>query len=229
MKVLGSDFDNTLYFLNDEELTKKNVEAIKKFMSLGNIFFIITGRTYMEIEKDLKKTQVPYTYLVCGDGAMIFDENRNCIQRIKLSKEISKKAVEILKEEGYEPYFEDGFKITNKIEDCIKISAVYKNKKDAIKIAKRLNKELDVYAYASSAHVNINNSTNHKKLGVDRLISYAKLPKNKIHLIGDDVNDYEMLESYQGATLTKHNEKLDTLNIEKYETLYKYVEYLLNN
>ena len=124
---------------------------------------------------------------------------------------------------------ENGFEITDRIEDCIKISTLYKNKKHAIKISKRLNKELEVYAYASSAHINVNNIVNHKKMGVERLISYANLPKNKIYLIGDDVNDYEMLEAYNGVTITKHNKELDQLGLKSYNTLHEYIEHLLNN
>ena len=42
MKILASDFDNTIYYLDDKEKNKKNVAAIKKFISQGNIFCIIT-------------------------------------------------------------------------------------------------------------------------------------------------------------------------------------------
>ena len=44
MKILASDFDNTIYYLEDKEKNKKNVSAIKKFINQGNIFCIITGR-----------------------------------------------------------------------------------------------------------------------------------------------------------------------------------------
>ena len=53
MKILASDFDNTIFFQNDEEITQKNVNAIKRFMKEGNIFCLITGRTYMDIKNEL--------------------------------------------------------------------------------------------------------------------------------------------------------------------------------
>ena len=50
MKILASDFDNTIYFLDDEEKNIRNSEAIKKFISQGNIFCIITGRNYSDLK-----------------------------------------------------------------------------------------------------------------------------------------------------------------------------------
>ena len=49
MKVLASDFDLTLY-VNDLEIVKKNVEAIRRFMKQGNLFGIVTGRNYSGIK-----------------------------------------------------------------------------------------------------------------------------------------------------------------------------------
>ena len=80
MKVLASDFDNTIFFLEDELKTKNNVEAIRKFIINGNIFCLITGRTYMEIKEELNRLNLPYSYLICGDGALIFDNLDFCAE-----------------------------------------------------------------------------------------------------------------------------------------------------
>ena len=37
MKILASDFDETIYYLDDPVKTDDNVEAIKRFVSAGNI------------------------------------------------------------------------------------------------------------------------------------------------------------------------------------------------
>ena len=46
MKIIASDFDNTIYFLDDNEKNKKNINVIQKFISKGNKFIIVTGRNY---------------------------------------------------------------------------------------------------------------------------------------------------------------------------------------
>ncbi len=65
MVVLASDFDDTLYILDNEEVNMKNAEAIKRFVRLGNSFCIITGRNYTDLKQELIKYDIPYTYLIC--------------------------------------------------------------------------------------------------------------------------------------------------------------------
>ena len=55
MKILASDFDNTIYFPDNDELTKDNIESIKKFITKGNIFCVITGRNYTDLKVYLNK------------------------------------------------------------------------------------------------------------------------------------------------------------------------------
>lgn len=230
MKILGSDFDNTLYFLDDEEKTRKNIEAVKRFIAKGNIFCIITGRTYLEIKEDLIKLGLPYTYLVCADGALIFDSTDYCLKKINLDREVVEKTVKILKENGYDPYLEDGYNITTNPDDCIKVSSLYATtKEDGIRVAKLISKELNVYTYASRKHVNVNNPLNDKKQAIIRLAEVASLNPTKFHVIGDDINDYEMLEAFDAATVERHNPMLDKLNLPVYKTLADYIDYLMSH
>ena len=229
MKILGSDFDNTIYFLEDSEKTNKNVESIKNYVSKGNIFIIITGRTYSEIKSDLNKIDIPYTYLICGDGALIFDSTDYCLSSTKISKELVEQVTLYMQERGYKPYLEDGYNITTNPDDCIKVTSLYAtNKEDGIKLSNEINKKFNLYAYASRNHVNVNNPINNKKEAILRLIEIANLNKNDIHVIGDDINDYEMLEYFNGVIINKHNPILDNLNLPSYETISDYIEEILS-
>ena len=58
MRIIASDFDNTIFFMKDDEKNQKNITAIKKFIDLGNIFIIITGRNYKDLKKDLEKYDI---------------------------------------------------------------------------------------------------------------------------------------------------------------------------
>ena len=230
MKILCSDFDNTLCFENDETKTKKNIKAIEKFISDGNIFCIITGRTYKEIKPDLIKLSVPYTYLVCADGARILDSEDNCLEELNLGKETAEKVFQILKENGYEPYFESGDNYTTTISDCIKVYAPYiTTKEDGIKMIKKISQEVNVYAYGSGRHININNIKNNKKDALLRLAKVAKLNPSEFHVIGDDINDYEMLGCFNSATVEKHHPILDEYNLPVYKSLSDYIEYIMSN
>ena len=73
MHIIASDFDRTLY-VEDENVLKMNIQAINKFISKGNTFIIITGRMYTDIKLLLDKYNINYTFLICEDGAKIFNE-----------------------------------------------------------------------------------------------------------------------------------------------------------
>ena len=229
MKVLASDFDNTLFFPDDKIITNKNVEAIKQFVIQGNIFCLITGRSYMEIKEELVKLELPYTYLVCADGAMIFDSTDYCLKTVKLNKEVVHKVNELLKEKGYNPYLEDGYNITTNLDDCIKIAAEYTDKELATKTVEEINKNYNVYAYLSRKHINVNHITNNKKEAILRVAEVANISPYDFNVIGDGINDYEMLQTFNGGLVKKYSPVLNKLNLPIYNSLYEYIDFLLKN
>lgn len=230
MKVLGSDFDNTIFFLNDPIQTKKNIDAINKFREKGNIFCLITGRTFKETKDIIKELNLSFDYLVCADGAMIFNKDLECIKINTLDQDVALKAIKILKDNDYEPYIENGYEITDTVVDCIKISAEYsKDKEDAIRVAKILNDTLDVYAYASRVHVNVNNPRNHKRQAVIDLSKIINIPLDNFYVIGDSINDYEMIEAYNSAVVKNYNKELESLHPKVCESVAEYIEELMKN
>ena len=51
-KAVASDFDNTIYYLDDEEKNLENAKAIQEFVHQGNCFCIITGRNYSDLKNN---------------------------------------------------------------------------------------------------------------------------------------------------------------------------------
>ena len=100
------------------------------------------------------------------------------------------------------------------------------DKEAAIKISKQISEELNVYAYASRKHININNIKNDKEQALLRLAEVANLNPKDFYVIGDDVNDYEMLESFKAAIVEKHNPMLDKFHLPVYKTLSEYIEHI---
>lgn len=228
MKVLGSDFDNTIFFLNNPIQTKKNVDAINKFRQEGNIFCLITGRTFMETKDIVKELNLSFDYLVCADGAMIFNKELKCIKLKTLDQDIALKAIKILQDNEYEPYIENGYEITNTVVDCIKISAEYcKDKEDAKRVVKILNDTLDVYAYASRIHINVNNPQNHKRQAVIELSKIINVSLDDFYVIGDSINDYGMIEAYNSAVVKKYNKELEILHPKVCESVEEYIQELM--
>ncbi len=107
MKLLVSDYDQTLT-VGD---INKNIEMISKFVKKNNYFVIATGRNYKSIMNEIKKLEIPYQFLICNDGSIIFDKNNKEIYRNNLGKEkhllfeyLKKKVANLKIDDGYEYY-----------------------------------------------------------------------------------------------------------------------------
>lgn len=228
MKILASDFDKTL-FIENEEVFNKNILAIKKFITQGNIFCIITGRNYSHVKEDLNKYKIPYSYLICADGAKIFNNVDYCIKTNLLDSNKILQIKEILEQNNCEYYLDDGYNQTTNIHDCIKVVGIIKEKSQANTILTEIKQKLSVYIYLSTEHINITDIDVNKCNSLKELLNLEKLSENDLYVIGDEVNDIEMLQTFKGAIMKEHNPILDKLNKREYNTLYEYIEELSKN
>ena len=229
MKILASDFDETIFFLNDEEKNKRNIEAIQKFISQGNIFCIITGRNYSDLKYYLTKYNIPYTYLICEDGAKIFNNVDYCIETVLLNPNDIKNIIPVLEENKFDYYLDDGYNKTNNYNDCVKIVINSKEEKEKNKIVDLLKDKGYYHIYASRFHVNIINKSVNKEKALKKLFNIENLDYNLLHVIGDNENDYEMIKSFPGAVMKKHHKKLDELKKEEVSSLEEYIYQIINN
>ncbi len=228
MKILASDFDLTLY-VDDLDTVKRNVSAISRFIKQGNVFCIITGRNYSSIKKLLNQYHIPYHYLICQDGAKIFDSLDYCFSTEYLSREKIEKVLPIVEKYQFSYYLDDGYNETNNLDDCVKIACRLESRVDD---AEKLISELDsnsVYAYLSSSHINIVDRSVNKKIALEKVLVHADCYKEDLYVIGDSINDLEMLTAFQGAVMKNHHSKLDSLGKKSYSTLAQYIEELERN
>lgn len=229
MKILASDFDNTTYYLDNDEQNKKNASAIKKYCSKNNLFCIITGRNYTDLKKSINEYDIPYDYLVCEDGAKIFNKKDECIYTKKIGKESIEKVTQLLKEMKCNYYLDDGYDKTENINDAVKIVIKCTNEEMKEKIVQEIKEKIDIHIYASRFHINIINKEVNKKFGINQLFSIEKLDYDSLYVIGDNDNDYEMLKEFRGAVIKKHHDKLNELEKEEYNYLEDYIEELMQD
>lgn len=228
MKILASDFDNTIYFLEDEEKNKRNAFKINEFISNGNIFCIITGRNYSDLKNYLKKYNILYTYLVCDDGAKIFNSVDYCLDTINLDRNTIEKATYILDSINADYYLDDGYNKTTNINDCVKIVVNCTDDEEKERIVKLIKEKVNVHIYASRTHVNIIEKSVNKEHALKRLLNIENLEYNKLYVIGDNDNDYEMLKTFNGAVIKEHHPKLNELKKEEFNELNEYIDSLLH-
>lgn len=223
MKILASDFDETIFFLDNEEKNKRNIEAIKKFISKGNIFCIITGRNYSDLKYYLTKYDIPYSYLICEDGAKIFNNVDYCLETVLLNPNDIKKIIPVLEENKSDFYLDDGYNKTNNYNDCVKVVINSKDEIEKKRIVDLLKNKGSYHIYASRTHVNIINNTVNKEKALKKLFNIENLDYNLLHVIGDNENDYEMLKNFHGVVMKKHNQRLDELKKEEVSSLEEYI------
>ena len=223
MKILASDFDETIFFLDNEEKNKKNIEAIKKFISKGNIFCIITGRNYSDLKYYLTKYDIPYSYLICEDGAKIFNNVDYCLETVLLNPNDIKKIIPVLEENKSDFYLDDGYNKTNNYNDCVKVVINSKDEIEKKRIVDLLKNKGSYHIYASRTHVNIINNTVNKEKALKKLFNIENLDYTLLHVIGDNENDYEMLKNFHGVVMKKHHQRLDELKKEEVSSLEEYI------
>lgn len=73
-KIIATDFDGTLY--KNMNIGAENIEAIKKFRRMGNLFGIVTGRDYKSLKCVLDKLEFSqYDFLILNNGSVCCNEN----------------------------------------------------------------------------------------------------------------------------------------------------------
>ena len=113
--------------------------------------------------------------------------------------------------------------------DCTKVIATYKDRTLADKIVKELHEKTNTYSYVSTEHINVISNATNKEVGLKKLIELENLSSAELYVIGDDINDLEMLRTFNGAIMKKHHPLLSDLSKKEYEYLYEYLEELIND
>ena len=225
MSILFSDFDNTIYFKDDMDKTFNNINAINKFIESGNIFTIVTGRNYNDIKKEIDRYNIPYSYLICCDGAIIFDCNDNCLDVTVLENNIIDDIIDKLNIDSSKIIFDNGYHFTDSRIGAVRVVL---NKDDCIDKNLCILNNDDIWTYMSTKHININSKCNDKKFAVYKLIKLLGIV-DSIHVIGDSVNDYCMLKEFNGVTVENHANIIDHLGINTYDSLEDYINFLINS
>ena len=192
MKILVSDFDRTFY--TDEII--KNVELVNKFVDEGNIFIIATGRPLYLLKPELEKYSIRYNYLICNDGAVVFDKSNNVICKNNLEHIQTIEIYNFLRrtnvfEHVYIDAIYDFGDLSSK--DYNGIIALPYDKKEAQYVLNQLNeKYFTINAYFSHRWLNILSADVSKGLGIRFLKDRENWDENDIYTIGDGANDISM-------------------------------------
>jgi len=209
MKLLAADYDSTLY--TSRNGIKLNIPAIKKFRENGNKFVIATGRTFESIKKEINYYNIPYDYLSCNDGTVIFDSKNNLISTKYLNKfEINDISyyLNAFKKVGYikKIIFYNEYKnildcIDEHNENIVEIGAqlnIFKDPHKLIEEMKELFHTIEVYKYPNIIFIK---KPKNKSNAVTEIAKIENIQPNNVFTVGDGKNDLEMVRDFNGYNM----------------------------
>lgn len=231
MKLFVTDFDRTLFV--DRKISSEDINSIKDWQSKGNLFVVATGRDINSINEKIGIYNIKPDYLICNNGAALFDKDKNKILSNFIDRNIIFNVIDYI----YNNY-EGGLslsEVNGKISiepkkgisherDCKKlidykdlysIGEVYQIHKrfqgeDYTKVLEEdLNSKFfnHIIAYANSHNVDIVA----KNVNKSRAIKYLEdnlINIDKIITIGDSYNDIQMILDYDGFIVSSAKENL---------------------
>ena len=223
MKILISDFDYTFYDNNYE----KNILATQKFVNDGNMFIIATGRNHHQIMEELENRKVPYFFLICNDGAIIYNRKNEIIFEKNIDLKLGKEIFDKLNKSKYvsETFIDDT--ISYQVYDFNKINKIIgkpKNDKKAKQLLEDILKNDSLSGYISENWINITSNEASKGNAVKYILEKYNLQNEDIYAVGDNINDISMLDMYKPYIM----EEAPLLLKEKYENKVKNIEELID-
>ena len=234
MKILFSDYDNTL-FRNKVEILE-NIKYINEFINKGNIFCLASGRSYIDIKPELDKYNIPFHYLILDDGATIYDKDINLLYSYTIDDNISKDICDIISDNDYiiiKSIYGINIKTNKFINNCIKFNFVFNNKDECYKLKEiidnKYSKYLNTYLSERKDRISleiISNKTN-KGNGVKLISELNNIDKNNIYVIGDNNNDIEMVKMYNGYSISSGIKELKNISKKSYDGVYNLIKEIL--
>lgn len=240
MKLFISDYDGTLY--TDDKKIKKTNKLLKKLKEKDFLIVIATGRSYPSIHNQTIIHQIPYDYLICSDGSVIYDNKDSIIKMDLLNKEIVKpfeKFYENVKFDEIQYSYPEGFSniLRNDNDNLIGLNICLATIDYTKELVDRFNKMEEVYpsySFLNYMHPNysylcIKPKGISKSSAIEYLRRKNKIIKTNVYVIGDSSNDYEMIRDYQGSCISSSFPEVLTIAKNKYPSIDNYINDILKD
>ena len=233
MKLFFTDYDGTLYV--DDISIKENIKMLKKLQDNNIKVIISTGRSYPSIKNQVDIYNIPYDYLSCADGSIIYDNNGNIINLSYMNKEIIKPFQEFYQDLNYEEIqfsYPEGYSNILKennnllgINICI---ATTNYKDDIVNNFISMSKDYPNYNFLNYKHPNfsylcVKPKGITKSSAINYLIKRHNLKNTDVYVIGDSYNDYEMIRDYHGSCMNTSCQEVLDISKKNYQSVKDYI------
>lgn len=234
MKLFVTDYDNTLFI--DEINLKINKRKLKELHKLGFIIVISTGRSFESIKKQVLKYNIYYDYLHCCDGGIIYDNKDNLIKFNAMDHHIINEILNLKDKTKYEEiqlsYPLKYENIYHKSDKIAGINIVVKEEflhNDFINEFNKLKDKYSNYGFYIYNHNEyyyfcIKKSNITKASGISFMQKLLKIKKEDIYVIGDSLNDLEMIKKFNGSSIINGCQEVIEASKKSYHQVYEYIE-----
>lgn len=227
MKIAVTDFDGTLKPF-DDRIPPSTIDAIHQWRAAGNKFGIATGRELTMLNHDLRHYDITTDFLICVNGAVIFDKDRNVLQSIRIARPLKehllsmpliadtnhamicfceRRSFSLRSDSDYVPTeIAPPISWTDVIErdDVVQFGIKFPNEEEATAAREVIEHEMpQLRGNQNRIYLDINVRPVDKKFGVENLIRLMDWSNDEIHVIGDDRNDLPMIVGFNGYTVTR--------------------------
>ena len=237
MKLFVTDYDGTL-FTTEEELNK-NISMLKKLSKVGFMIVISTGRSLPSIKEQIDTRDIPYDYLSCGDGSILYDKNNNIVTMYVMNKDLLSPfqnfyekldyvKIQFSYPDGYYNYYRDDNNLLG-VNVCLN-SSNYNDEvvKEFLKLKEKYPKYNFLnYRHPDFAYLCIKPKGINKASMIDYLVKEHNINKEDVYVIGDSYNDHEMIEEYLGACMETSCEELLQIVNKRYASVTDYIKNIL--
>lgn len=219
-RAVASDFDNTLYFMGDEEpMRAADIFGIVYFQQRGGLFGLCTGRSLVGVREVIGPWMHPDFYILAS-GALVIDGEENVLFRKCISLETAEKiykscsadlraviqandTVYTFQEENYLQTHIDSFE---ELRDgyVYGLSIAAPDVETAAAITARINDLFgdEVTAFHNVTHIDVGPKGCSKGSGID--VIRKAFSVREMYGIGDHFNDLPLLRSVDHAYTLTH-------------------------
>ncbi len=214
-KLLVSDYDGTFKFTPYS--LSINIEAVKKFREKGNVFAISTGRNFDSIRSEIQKYNIPFDYLGCTDGSLLYDSNFTLMKKHEFQNDevgiidsrLKKMKVDFIKDlfkcKDVLQYYSNILKLENKEDVLEEFHNLFSDRGDFL--------DVDHFKFGNYAEWLLlrPRGINKTKTAYDIMSIRDDVLVEDVITIGDGDNDMTMLKEFNGYTLWTAKESVRTL------------------
>lgn len=236
MKLLASDFDNTLWF--QDHMKKEDIEAIQDFQKQGHLFGICTGRSLSGILRPSKPFGVNYDFYILLSGGLVLNKEHQPLFESQIPIALVKEIYEFTHQQNISFVWHDTtYHLNTQFDDYAFDHEIHSfdefpydyvqsfsfhYQENEMDLAKEMTQKIknkfgkQIEAYQNNQHIDLAMKGCSKGHGMKIIQDYFHLSNDDVYGIGDNYNDLPMLDAiehsytfdYAPDDVKKHAQKI---------------------